>query len=309
MSEATKSKRPWLVAVWPGMGHVAISAGYYLMAKLGMQYLGEFTPNGLFDVDYAIIKSGIVQKTQRPRSRFFIWKAPDDKRDIIVFIGEAQPPLGKFEFCEKLIDFARDQGVERVFTFAAMATDMHPEHESRLFGAATDQKTLKELDRPEVRYLEEGHVSGLNGVLLAAAVDKGMEGVCLLGEMPHLFAQLPFPKASLAVLEVFAEMAEIPLDFTELKEQAQAIEQQLGELLAKFKEKMKSNESGATESFEHPNDNEEELAEADQARIETLFAQAADDRSKAYELKNELDRLGVFEEFEDRFLDLFQRPE
>ncbi|WP_372898893.1 PAC2 family protein [Stieleria sp.] len=309
MSEATKSKRPWLVAVWPGMGHVAISAGYYLMAKLGMQYLGEFASNGLFDVDYAIIKSGIVQKTQRPRSRFFVWKAPEGKRDIIVFIGEAQPPLGKFEFCEKLIDFARDQGVERVFTFAAMATDMHPEHESRLFGAATDPLTLKELDRPEVRYLEEGHIGGLNGVLLAAAADKGMEGVCLLGEMPHMFAQLPFPKASLAVLEVFAEMAEVPLDFTELKEQAHAIEQQLGELLAKFKEKMEANESGASESFEPPQDSDEELAEADQKRIEMMFSQAADDRSKAYELKNELDRLGVFDRFEDRFLDLFKRTE
>ena len=29
-----KLKNPWLVAVWPGMGHVAMSAGYYLMAKL-----------------------------------------------------------------------------------------------------------------------------------------------------------------------------------------------------------------------------------------------------------------------------------
>lgn len=36
MSEASKLNKPWLVAVWPGMGHVALSAGYYLMAKLGM---------------------------------------------------------------------------------------------------------------------------------------------------------------------------------------------------------------------------------------------------------------------------------
>ncbi|WP_182871097.1 PAC2 family protein [Rhodopirellula sp. JC639] len=309
MSEEHKPKRPWMVAVWPGMGHVAISAGYYLMAKLGMQYLGEFTSNGLFDVDYAIIQSGIVQKTQRPRSRFFIWKAPEGKRDIIVFIGEAQPPQGKFEFCEKLIDFARDQGVERIFTFAAMATEMLPEHDSRLFGAATDKETLKELDRPEVRYLEEGHIGGLNGVLLAAAADKGMEGVCLLGEMPHVFAQLPFPKASLAVLEVFAEMAEVAIDLTELKEQSVAIEKQLGELLAKFKQKMADKQSGESEEYEPEDDSDQELAEADREKIERMFAQAAEDRSKAYELKNELDRLGVFEEFEDRFLDLFKRPE
>ena len=38
---------------------------------------------------------------------------------------------------------------------------------------------------------------------------------------------------------------------------------------------------------------------------ERLFEQAAHDRSKAYELKRELDRLNQFASYEDRFLDLF----
>ena len=32
------------------------------------------------------------------------------------------------------------------------------------------------------------------------------------------------------------------------------------------------------------------------------------DRSRAFELKQELDRLEVFKEYEDRFLDLFKKP-
>jgi hypothetical protein len=44
-------------------------------------------------------------------------------------------------------------------------------------------------------------------------------------------------------------------------------------------------------------------------RIEQLFTQAREDRAKAYELKRELDRLDVFREYEDRFLDLFKKPE
>ena len=31
-----------MVAVWPGMGQVAISAGYYLMAKLEMEHVADF---------------------------------------------------------------------------------------------------------------------------------------------------------------------------------------------------------------------------------------------------------------------------
>ena len=46
MADEIRLNKPWLVAVWPGMGHVAISAGYYLMAKLGMHRLAEFSAEG-----------------------------------------------------------------------------------------------------------------------------------------------------------------------------------------------------------------------------------------------------------------------
>ena len=39
-----------------------------------------------------------------------------------------------------------------------------------------------------------------------------------------------------------------------------------------------------------------------------VFDHAGKDRSKAFELKRELDRLNVFKEYEDRFLDLFKKP-
>ncbi len=232
MADNMKLNNPWLVAVWPGMGNVALSAGYYLMAKKGMELLAEFSPPELFDVDHVEVKDGLIQSGQRPRSRFFAWTDPEQQHDIVVFIGEAQPQVGKYAFCHKLIDYAVELGVERVFTFAAMATQMHPEHGSRVFGATTDEASLKELRELELEILQDGDISGLNGVLLGAAAERGLSGICLLGEMPHIFAQLPFPKASLAVVRVFASLAELDLDTTELFEQAQAMEQKLGEVLA-----------------------------------------------------------------------------
>ncbi|MFC2000133.1 hypothetical protein ACFLXE_05185 [Chloroflexota bacterium] len=41
--------------------------------------------------------------------------------------------------------------------------------------------------------------------------------------------------------------------------------------------------------------------------IEQLFAEAKEEKAKAYELEDELRRWGLFEEYEDRFLDLFRR--
>lgn len=305
---AEKLHHPWLIAVWPGMGNVAISAGYYLLAKLGMRMIAEFEGGDLFDVDQVEVKDGIIQAGQRPRSRLFVWNDPEKKHDLVVLFGEAQPPIGKYAFCRQLIGYARELGVERVFTFAAMATQMHPENRSRVFGAATDAANLAELKRLELEILEGGNIGGLNGVLLGAAVEGGLGGACLLGEMPNIFSQLPYPKASLAILEVFSAMTGIKIDLTELADQAGQVDQQLGQLFARVEQAYGKQEAAADEEEYTPEPAEEpRLRSVDQVKIEDLFTQASKDRSKAFELKQELDRLRVFKEYEDRFLDLFKK--
>src|SRR6476659_5202364 len=124
MPETPTLHRPWLIAVWPGMGHVALNAGYYLLSKLGMDVAAELEAGELFDIDHVEVKEGLIQPARRPRNRFFVWVDPEEKRDLVVFLGEAQPPLGKYPFCRQLISYARKVGVERVLTFAAMATRM-----------------------------------------------------------------------------------------------------------------------------------------------------------------------------------------
>jgi proteasome assembly chaperone (PAC2) family protein len=311
MAEEIKLNHPWLVAVWPGMGNVAISGGYYLMSKLSMHILAEFSSHELFDIEHVEVKGGLIRSGRMPRSRFFVWNDPEKKRDIVIFIGEAQPPRGKYAFCRTLIEFARKLGVERVFTFAAMATQMHPEHASRVFAAATDPDTLAALKRLELTILEDGHIGGLNGLLLGVAAEIGMRGACLLGEMPHIFAQLPFPKASLAVLQAFATIANITIDYTELAEQATQMEHKLGDLLAQVEHALSQQEQGQSEeeSASLEEQSEEEIDTEDEERVEQLFQQAQKDRAKAFELKHELDRLGVYRDYEDRFLDLFKKPD
>jgi proteasome assembly chaperone (PAC2) family protein len=291
------------------MGNVALNAGIYLLAKLDMHMIAEFEGTDLFDIDQVEVKEGIIQPARRPRNRLFMWTDPQQLHDLVVFMGEAQPPIGKYLFCRKLISYARELGVERVFTFAAMATQMRPEHASRVFGAATDGERLEELKRLELEVLEGGQIGGLNGVLLGAAAENGVPGACILGEMPHLFSQLPFPKASMAILEVFTTITGLELDFTELSEQARAMDQQLGELLARVEKSFGDQSPGEEEVGAVESTDEERLNSAAADRIENLFEQAVKDRSKAFELKQELDRLGVFKDYEDRFLDLFKKPD
>lgn len=334
MPDLPKLIRPWFVAVWPGMGHVALNAGVYLLAKLGMTAVAEIDGGETFDINQVEVKAGVIQPARRPRNRFFVWTDPLKRHDLVVFLGETQPPVGKFLFCRQVIDFARNLGVDRVVTFAAMATAMRPEHPSRVFGAATDEDGVAELRRLDTTVLEEGNIGGLNGVLLGAAAQSGMRGSCFLGEMPQVFAQVPFPKASLAILEAFSLLTGIDIDLDELAEQAHAVEEQLGELLSRVEEQYGpqsgpdddddeeddedsiefSTDEGEPESaggqegvgYQYE-DGDEPVAPPAVQRIEELFARAADDRKRAFELKRELDRLGLFKRYEDRFLDLFKK--
>jgi proteasome assembly chaperone (PAC2) family protein len=308
MTEIPKLNDPWMVAVWPGMGHVAISAGYYLMAKLGMHLLAEFSADDLADINHVEVKGGLISSVRLPRNRFFLWTDPNGKHDIVVFVGEAQPSIGKHQFCAKLIKFASSFGVQRVFTFAAMATHMRPDDPSRVFGAATDREGLSELQKAKLHTLDDGNIGGLNGLLVGVAADHGLPGACLLGEIPHVFAQLPYPKASLGVLRVFTKLADIELDLGELTQQAESADQQLGNLFSKMEEAL-SQQENEEETYQSESYEEDRLSDEDQQRIEKLFKMAGEDRSRAYELKQELDRLGVFVDYEDRFLDLFKKDD
>jgi uncharacterized protein len=310
MSAEPKLHDPWLVAAWPGMGGVSITAGYYLMAKLGMHLLLEFPAAEFFDIDQVEVKDGLIIAKRLPRSRLFLWNDPKGERDLIVFIGEAQPPARGGAFCRKVIDQAKILGVRRVFTFAAMASAMRPKHDSRVFGAAIDRRTLTEFRQLDMDILEGGNISGLNGVLLGMAAADGLPGGCLLGEIPHMFSQIPFPKAALAVLEFFGAMTGIELNYEELREHSITVEKTLEEFLVRMENAMDEahDEPGNLSMPGEAEKNISKPAAVDHTRIEELFAVARTDRSRAYELKQELDRLGLFQEFEDRFLDLFKDP-
>jgi proteasome assembly chaperone (PAC2) family protein len=307
MSDERKLQDPWLLAVWPGMGQVAMTAGYYLLAKLGMYLLAEMSSRQLFDIEHIEVKDGLIHAGRMPRSRLFVWEDPNGKHDLLLFIGEAQVPQGKYAFCKQLIDKAKSLGAVRVFTFAAMATQMNPRSESRVFGVTTDAGGLAEFQQLEVPLMDDGHIGGLNGILLGVAADEGIRGTGLLGEIPHIFAQFPCPAASLAVLRVFTTLAGIDLDCTELQRQADTLAEQLGQLLMQLQERMVRNAEQETDEASTTSTNEDRPIRADEvARLDAMFEQAKQDRSRAYELKNELDRLGLFKEYENRFLDLFR---
>ncbi|MCC6737530.1 MAG: PAC2 family protein [Planctomycetia bacterium] len=314
MADTTRqNEAATLVAVWPGMGQVAMNAGWYLMSRLEMVETAPLQAEDLFDPDHVDVKDGLVVKAQAPQGRLFLWKNPKGTGDVAVFIGESQPQPGRSgAFCARLLDATARLGVKEVYTFASMATDMHPTSLSRVVGVATDEEGLARLRRCDVSLLETGRISGLNGVFLAAAAERGLRGIGLLGEIPAMAAQIPYPKASRTVLETFSALSGIDVDLQELVKHEKSVDRQLAGLVSKIEKAMERRAEESEEGTEAEDEGigaepTQGLPDEDRARIEVLFDQSRQDHAKTFELKRELDRLGVFKQYEDRFLDLFRR--
>jgi hypothetical protein len=168
-----------------------------------------------------------------------------------------------------------------------------------------------ELREAAIVPMQDGNVGGLNGLFAALAHERDLAALCLLGELPYFATNVPNPKASLAVLRAFARLSGIALDLEELQSAASDMERRLVAHLETVERAQAARREAEEETADLPaadesGDGEPSLAPDVSRRIEELFGQAANDRAKALELKSVLDRHGVFERYEDRFLDLFK---
>lgn len=311
-SKIITPKNPVLVAVWPGMGNVALRAGDYLVHKLKAIKFAELEPKDYFYPLEAYIEGGIIKTAELPRGEFYWWRG--EANDLIIFVGEAQPSPEKSQgYLKELLDLCEDLRVKTVYTFAAFPSPIDHVQPAGVWATATDKKLLDELKTLQAKPLDSGHISGLNGLLLSSAKERKFQGACLLGEIPLYTIQIENPKASLAVLELFARQLEFTLDFKELSQASKAMEEEIGKLLEYLKRPFEE-EPGKPITEEEIDkmrkalEAQSRLPESVRKNIEALFEKAKTDVSKASELKTLLDSWNVYKEFEDRFLDLFRKP-
>lgn len=313
---AKELRDPWLVAVWPGMGSVALLAGSHLLQQLGAQQVSELDAEEYFEIQDVEVTGGLIAAGRLPRNMFFQWKDPQGRHDLLIFVGEAQPTSGGHRLCQQVLEYALKRGVKRIFTFAAMATQLQPGGTPRVFAVATDQPSLNMVQSLGAEVLEDGQISGLNGVMLAVGLERGLPGVCMLGELPFFAVGMPNPRAAQAVLERFADLTGISMDYSELEQQAKVVDQHLERMLEQMSQggqlsdvEEEEGNGGAAPAEPSGAPEKQSLDSKARRRIEHLFARARHDKSKAFELKQELDRLGIFKQYEDRFLDLFRNAD
>ncbi len=300
-------KNPFLIAAWPGMGNVAVTAVNYLKEKLGAKLLGEMPSMEYFAPTGAAVANQIIRQPEKPVNQFYYYRAASSS-DILFFMGNVQPiPHLEYGFAREILKTARLFGVTTVITTGAAPSDMGFQDNPRVFAVPNRQELLKKLMEHKVHFMNEGNIAGLNGLLISVAAEEGIKGMCILGEIPFFTAQIEYPRASLRVLEVLTKIVGVSIDLTDLELHVTHREKEFEPIANLLLKNQQEKESSDQEKFMP--EPEKEVPRAVRLKIEQLFQQAEFDGNykTKMRLKEELDKWSLFEEFQDRFLDLFRK--
>lgn len=312
-----KIKNPIFIAAWPGMGEVAYRSVLFLKEVMEFKMFAKLDAEDFFRPSAIIAEKGIVDLPTLPAGIFYYAKGKGSP-DVILFLGEAQPPL---EHAEELslaiVNFVKKYKAKFIFTFAAKPEPIDHKSDSAIWIAATHPEVLKDFEKLHLKVLEEGQISGLNGIILGIAKRKGLKGACLLGEIPFYTVQIENPKACTNILKVINGYLKLNLNLSPLADRAKFIESEIEKLISYLKGEVEApSATGPTPLSEEDIDKIKKdlatytkLPHSAREKIEQFFKDAQKDITVASKLKEELDHWNVYKEYEDKFLDLFKKKD
>jgi proteasome assembly chaperone (PAC2) family protein len=237
---------PVLIASWPGIGNIGIIVVDTLREILGAEEFGEIEPWDFFYPKQVLIRKGVLESLEFPRSKFYFKRT--SVKDMILFVGEEQPTEGGRMYAEGrkahhmanlVLDLVEKFKCRRVYTSGAAVALTHHTTKPRVWVVSNSERLIPEMKRYGNTVLMSeiegrgghGNITGLNGLLLGVAKKRGLEAICLMGEIP-VYLQglpLPYPKASKSVLEVLSHSLKIEVDLYRLDELDQKVERRIEE--------------------------------------------------------------------------------
>jgi uncharacterized protein len=298
-----------LLAGWPGMGNVGLGAIDYLRRMLGAQPLAEVDMLAYFTADAVVVEDGVARLPDAPTHIFYA--VPD--MELIIFQSEAQ--IGGTpgtELMDHILDLGEKYGVETILTCASQIMPISHKEPSQVLAVANNSAFRDEMSPHGVEILQQGLVSGLNGLLLGVAAARGMNAACLMGTMPQYAAAIPNPKASREIVRVLERILNCHIDTTEMDEAVDKMAHTMEDIESQIHRTFSSMEPDAGEGMEIEGVEEDKVPQYVMERIESLFTEVSQQpsqdrfRLKANLLKKELDRWSLYPFYEDRFLNLFK---
>lgn len=223
-------RTPTLICGFPGSGYVGKLAIDHVISELESIHLADIYSTS-FPPQVVIKNTGTVELM---KNILYYVKNAVGKHDFLFLTGDAQPVSSKVEYLlgEEIIKIAKKFDVRQIITLGAYITGMFVET-PRIFGVATDDDGLKLLTSFDISKIDNGSISGMNGILLGIGKINNVKGLSLLGETSGYVIDA---NASKYILKKLLAIVGLDINMDDLEKKAKdtivlikSIEQRIGD--------------------------------------------------------------------------------
>lgn len=178
-----------------------------------------------------------VRKITWPTTRLAVVRIEDadgkgSPRDLVLVRG-IEPSMRWRSFCNEILAFAHELGVEMVVVLGALLGDAPHTRPVPVTGVTSDTDLARTMNLEESRY--EGP-TGIVGILQEACTHAGVPAVSLWASVPHYVSQPPNPKATLGLLNSLEDLLGLRIPLGDLSEDARAWQVGVDQLAAEDSE-------------------------------------------------------------------------
>jgi uncharacterized protein (TIGR00162 family) len=142
--------------------------------------------------------------------------------DLILLTGDSQPvvPGSEYVLSEQLLDLITKFKISNIFSLASYVTGTFV-NEPKIYGTATNPEIVKSFRSFNISTLDNGNITGMNGLILGLGKLRGIEGTCLLGETSGYVIDA---KASKNLLEILNKILGIKINMEEINKRSKDTE-------------------------------------------------------------------------------------
>ncbi|MFD6390757.1 PAC2 family protein [Nocardia sp. NPDC055029] len=232
-TELPTLRNPVLVAAfegWNDAGDAASGAVEHLELIWDAEPLAELDSEDYYDyqVNRPTVRQvdGVTREIQWPSTMLSVCSPPGSDRDVVLLRG-IEPNMRWRSFCNDLLEFIEQLGVETVVILGALLADTPHTRPVPVTGSAYSPEAAERFSLEQTRY--EGP-TGITGVLQDQCVKAGVPAVSFWAAVPHYVSQPPNPKATIALLHRVEDVLDIEVPLGELPTQAEEWEAAVNEM-------------------------------------------------------------------------------
>ena len=143
-------------------------------------------------------------------------------KDLILLTGDSQPvvPGAEYLLSEQILDLITKFKISNIYSLASYVTGTFV-NDPKIYGTATNPEIVKSFRSFNISTLDNGNITGMNGLILGLGKLRGIEGICLLGETSGYVIDA---KASKNLLEILNNVLGIHINMDEMNKRSKDTE-------------------------------------------------------------------------------------